>query len=111
MGTIEVQGKTIEVDDDGYLINSNDWSQELAVQVAQFEGLELTDQHWEIIYFLRDYFKLYQLSPIAKVLVKEVGKRFGTEKGNLDYLYDLFPSGPAKQASRIAGLPRPTGCV
>lgn len=111
MGTIEVNGKTIAVDDDGFLVNADDWSKDVAAYFAQFEGVELTDQHWEIIYFLRDYFKLYQLSPIAKVLVKEVGKTFGPEKGNLDYLYELFPSGPAKQASRLAGLPRPTGCV
>lgn len=111
MGTIEVNGKNIVVDDDGYLVNPDEWDETVASCLANYEGVELTQGHWEIILFLRDYFKLYQLSPMAKVLVKELEKKLGADKGNPQYLYDLFPGGPAKQASRIAGLPKPTGCV
>ena len=104
-------GKQIEVDDDGYIINLDDWSKELAVQVASQDGVTLTDAHWEVINFLRDYYKQYQIAPMIKILVKEIGKAMGPEKGNTKYLYELYPGGPAKQACKYAGLPKPTGCV
>lgn len=111
MGRIEVQGKNIEVDDDGFLVNPDDWSMDVANYYAKAEGLELTSDHWEVLNFLREYYKHYQIAPMMRVLAKELEKKFGPEKGNVKYLYDLFPGGPAKQACRISGLPRPTGCV
>jgi dissimilatory sulfite reductase related protein len=111
MGTIEVQGKLLEVDDDGFLVNQADWTIEVANYFAEYEGITMTSQHWEVVHFLREYFKQYYLSPMVKVLVKEIGKKFGPEKGTIKYLYELFPGGPSKQACRISGLPRPTGCV
>lgn len=111
MPTIDFQGKQIEVDEDGYLVNLDDWAPELATQLAGNDGLTLTDSHWEVINFLRDYYQKYQIAPMIKILVKEIGKVMGPEKGNTKYLYELFPDGPAKQACRYAGLPKPTGCV
>ncbi|SPQ01224.1 Sulfite reductase, dissimilatory-type gamma subunit [Candidatus Sulfobium mesophilum] len=111
MPTMDFQGKQIEVDDDGYLINLDDWSKELATELAKGDGLTLTDAHWEVINFLREYYKQYQIAPMIKILVKEIGKAMGPEKGNTKYLYELYPAGPAKQACRYAGLPKPTGCV
>lgn len=111
MPTLEFQGKQYEVDDDGYLQNLDDWSKELAEHIASLEGIQLTDAHWEVINFLRDYYQKYQIAPMIKILVKEIGKVMGPEKGNTKYLYELFPAGPAKQACKIAGLPKPTGCV
>ena len=111
MGTIEVKGKIIEVDDDGFLVNVDDWNTDVANYYATAEGFAMTDQHWEVVSFLREHYKHYQLAPIMKVLIKEVGKKFGPDKGNSKYLYELFPGGPAKQACRIAGLPKPTGCI
>lgn len=111
MPFIEFQGKQIEVDEDGYLVNLSDWSKELAEYMASKDGIALTDAHWEIINFLRDYYQKYQIAPMIKILVKEVGKVMGPDKGNTKYLYQLFPDGPAKQACRYAGLPKPTGCV
>jgi len=73
--------------------------------------LTLTDDHWDIIKFLREYYEEYQIAPAVRVLTKAVGKKMGADKGNSKYLYSLFPYGPAKQACRYAGLPKPTGCV
>lgn len=111
MATVDVSGKQVEVDEDGYLVNLEDWSKELAEIFAKEDEIELSDAHWEVINFLRDYYEKYQIAPMIKILVKEIGKSMGKEKGNTKYLYELYPAGPAKQACRFAGLPKPTGCV
>ena len=108
---IEVNGKTIETDEEGYLVNLADWTEDAAKVLAAQDELELTDQHWEVITFLREYYDEYQIAPAVRVLTKAIGKKLGPEKGNSKYLYELFPYGPAKQACRFAGLPKPTGCV
>ncbi|MBK6401825.1 MAG: TusE/DsrC/DsvC family sulfur relay protein [Rhodocyclaceae bacterium] len=108
---IEVNGKSYEVDEEGYLINLGDWNEEVGNFLAQQEGVNMTDQHWEVINFLRDYYNEFQIAPAGRVLTKAIGKKLGPEKGNSQYLYELFPYGPAKQACKIAGLPKPTGCV
>jgi len=109
--TIEVNGKTLETDEEGYLANLNDWEKEVASVMAEAEDLELGDDHWEIINFLREYYEEYQIAPAVRVLTKQIGKKLGKDKGNSKYLYELFPYGPAKQACKYAGLPKPTGCV
>jgi TusE/DsrC/DsvC family sulfur relay protein len=108
---IEVNGKSLEVDEEGYLANLNEWEPAVAEVMAKDEGLELSDDHWEIINFLREYYEEYQIAPAVRVLTKAVGKKLGKEKGNSKYLYELFPYGPGKQACKLAGLPKPTGCV
>ena len=108
---IEVNGKSLETDEEGYLANLNDWEKEVATVMAEAEDLELSDAHWEIINFLREYYEEYQIAPAVRVLTKAVGKKLGADKGNSKYLYELFPYGPAKQACKFAGLPKPTGCV
>lgn len=108
---MEFQGKQIEVDDDGYIVNLGDWSKELATQLAAMEDITLSDAHWEVINFLREYYQKYQIAPMIKILIKEIAKVIGPEKGNTKYLYELYPGGPAKQACKYAGLPKPTGCV
>ena len=111
MANYEINGKAIEADEEGYLTNLADWTEELALQIAADEKVELGDEHWEIINFLREYYDEYQIAPAIRVLTKAAGKKLGPEKGNNKYLYELFPYGPAKQACKIAGLPKPTGCV
>ncbi|MDI6801516.1 MAG: TusE/DsrC/DsvC family sulfur relay protein [Thermodesulfovibrionales bacterium] len=111
MATVEFQGKQVEIDEDGYLVNLDEWTKELGEKMATDDGLSLTEAHWEVINFLRDYYQKYQIAPMIKILVKEIAKILGPEKGNTKYLYELFPDGPAKQACRYAGLPKPTGCV
>ncbi len=111
MGTIDIAGKKLEVDEDGYLANLDDWSKEVAEELARGEGVEMSDAHWEVVNFLRQYFNEYKIAPMIRILTKEIGKKLGKEKGNTKYLYELYPGGPAKQACKIAGLPKPTGCV
>ena len=111
MPTIEVEGKSVAVDDEGFLENLDDWDKNIANHLASQDDITLSDAHWEIINFLRDYYQKYQIAPMIKILVKEIGKTMGKDKGNTKYLYELYPGGPAKQACRYAGLPKPTGCV
>ena len=109
--TLEINGQSFETDEEGYLANLSDWSQELAEAMAQQDGCDLTENHWEVVNFLREYYDEYQIAPAVRVLTKAIGKRLGKDKGNSRYLYELFPYGPAKQACKYAGLPKPTGCV
>jgi tRNA 2-thiouridine synthesizing protein E len=111
MGAIEVAGKQLEVDEDGYLLNLDDWDKNVADVLAKGEGINMTESHWEVVNFLRDYYNEYKIAPMIRILTKEIGKKLGKEKGNTKYLYELYPGGPAKQACKIAGLPKPTGCV
>jgi tRNA 2-thiouridine synthesizing protein E len=111
MPSIEINGKSLEVDEEGYLVNLSDWSHEIADSLAKAENITLTDNHWEVVNFLRKYYEEYQIAPAVRVLTKAIGKTLGADKGNSAYLYELFPYGPAKQACKIAGLPKPTGCI
>jgi dissimilatory sulfite reductase related protein len=111
MATIDVAGKAIEVDEEGYLVDRSDWTEEVGKIMATADDCELTDNHWEVINFLREYYEEYQIAPAVRVLTKAIGKKLGADKGNSKYLYELFPYGPAKQACKYAGLPKPTGCV
>jgi TusE/DsrC/DsvC family sulfur relay protein len=108
---IEVNGKSIETDEEGYIINLADWDEDVAQLLAKSENVDLTPAHWEVVNFLREYYNEYQIAPAVRVLTKAVGKKLGEDKGNSKYLYALFPYGPAKQACKIAGLPKPTGCI
>ena len=108
---LEVGGKTIETDEEGYLADLNDWSEDVAGEIAKAENVEMSSNHWEVVNFLREYYNEYQIAPAVRVLTKAIGKKLGPDKGNSKYLYELFPYGPAKQACKIAGLPKPTGCV
>ena len=107
----QVNGHTIEHDEEGYITTLSDWSVELANEIAKTENIEMNDEHWEVVKFLRDYYDEYQIAPAVRVLIKSIKKSMGPEKGNNKYMYELFPYGPAKQACKIAGLPKPTGCV
>jgi TusE/DsrC/DsvC family sulfur relay protein len=107
----QLNGHTIEADEEGYILEIGQWSEELAAIIAQEEEIDMGDEHWEVVNFLRNYYEEYQIAPAIRVLVKAVAKKLGPEKGNNKYLYVLFPYGPAKQACKIAGLPKPTGCV
>jgi len=111
MATINVGGKDVEVDEEGYLTDLSDWTEEIGSFLASQDELELTTAHWEIITFLREYYDEYQIAPAVRVLTKAIGKKMGKDKGNSKYLYELFPYGPGKQACRFAGLPKPTGCI
>jgi len=108
---LEINGIEYEVDAEGFLQHQSDWTREVAAGMAAKDGVDLEAAHWEVIGFLRDYYFKYHIAPAIRVLTREIGKRLGPDKGNSRYLNQLFPFGPAKQACRYAGLPKPTGCV
>ncbi len=95
----------------GYLLNMEDWSEEIALAAAKREGITMTEAHWEIIHFLRQYFDEFDLTPNIRLLAKVLKKQFGPEKGSQKYLYSLFPKGPSYQGCLIAGLPIPRDCI
>jgi len=105
MPVIELEGLNVEVDEDGFIQQPDTWTQELAFAIARTEEVpELTEDHWKVINYLRSYYQEFGIAPMIRKLCKETGFK-------LKYIYELFPSGPAKGACKIAGLPKPTGCV
>lgn len=104
-------GKEFETDNDGYLKDSSQWSEALAEVIAEQEAIVLSAEHWEVVRFVRAFYLEYNTSPAIRMLVKAMANTFGEEKGNSRYLYRLFPKGPAKQATKIAGLPKPVKCI
>ncbi|WP_286258559.1 TusE/DsrC/DsvC family sulfur relay protein [Pseudoalteromonas apostichopi] len=108
---LEFNNKQIETDKQGYLLDSNDWCEDLAPIIAEQENITLSEQHWEVLHFVRDFYLEYNTSPAIRMLVKAMAQKLGEEKGNSMYLYKLFPKGPAKQATKIAGLPKPARCI
>jgi tRNA 2-thiouridine synthesizing protein E len=107
----ELNGTVFEADEEGYITDISAWSKELAELIAKDENIEMNSDAWEVVNFLRNYYEEYQIAPAVRVLTKAIKKKLGADKGNSKYLYELFPYGPAKQACKIAGLPKPTGCI
>lgn len=108
---LEVNKEIIETDSEGYLLDVNQWNKDVALVIAKKEGIELTCSHWEVIDFVRCFYFEYKTSPAIRMLVKTIAQKFGPEKGNSRYLQRLFPEGPAKQATKLAGLPKPARCL
>ena len=111
MNTLTVGSRSLELDKDGYLVDLNDWSPEVASALAAAETLELTADHWEILELLRGFYAEFQLSPATRPLIKYTTLKLGPEKGNSLHLNKLFNGTPAKLAAKLAGLPRPTNCL
>ena len=95
----------------GFLINQDDWNEIVAHAIAVTDDIELTEAHWEIIYFIRDYYQNFNHLPNTRVFIKAIRNTLGENKGNTRYLYRLFPDGPLKYACKIGGLPKPTSCI
>lgn len=106
-----VQGRSLDVTDQGFLVNAADWNEEVARRLAESNNIELDERHWEIILFIRDYYQQFKHLPNARVFTKAVAKALGEEKGNSRYLHKLFPEGPLKYACKLAGLPKPPTCL
>jgi len=103
MPTLDVNGKNLSVDEDGFLDDPAIWNAEVAKDFATTEGVEaLTEDHWKVIHYLRNYYLEFGIAPMVRKLCKETGFK-------LNQIYELFPSGPAKGACKLAGLPKPTG--
>ena len=106
MPVVEIEGKEFELNDDGFMLNPEEWSDDVAKFLAQAEeGLEnLTEDHWSVINYIREYFLEKKLAPMVRRVCKHTGF-------SLKHIFELFPSGPAKGACKLAGLPKPDGCV
>ncbi len=105
MPTVEFQGSTFNIDEDGFIDSFENWNKDWVQYVKQQEGIdELTEEHWKTIEVLQDYYKKNGIAPMVRVLSKLTGFK-------LKHIYELFPSGPGKGACKMAGLPKPTGCV
>lgn len=105
MDVIDWQGIKVPVDDDGFIQEPGCWNRELASALAATDGVEaLTPEHWKVIDYIRSYYKENDVAPMVRRMCKETGL-------SLRQIFDLFPSGPAKGACKVAGLPKPTGCV
>lgn len=105
MPYIEVAGKQIEVDEDGFIQDPSLWDEEVAKFLAKGEQVEeLTEDHWKVVRYLKEYYEKHGIAPMIRKLCKDTGF-------SLKQIYELFPTGPAKGACKIAGLPKPTGCV
>ena len=108
---MNTQNSKLNTDKEGFLKNLNDWTPEVARLLAENEGIKLQEEHWEIISLLRDFYQQFEISPAMRILVKNIKGSLGEEKGNSIHLMKLFPGSPAKLASKIAGLPKPTNCL
>ena len=105
MPVISLSGIEVNVDEDGFMEDPTCWNEALAAAIAQTEDVtELTEDHWKVINYLREYYQQFGIAPMIRKLCKDTGFQ-------LKYIYELFPSGPAKGACKVAGLPKPTGCV
>jgi len=95
----------IDVDEDGFMENPEQWNEAVAKALATTEGVEnMTEDHWKVVNYLREYYTKFGIAPMIRKLCKETGFPLKT-------IYELFPSGPAKGACKVAGLAKPTGCV
>jgi dissimilatory sulfite reductase related protein len=103
--TLTIGDTVLETDEDGFLRTPLLWTEDVAHALARTEGVdELTDEHWKIVKFIRDYYLESGIAPMLRMLTRSTGR-------TLAQIYELFPSGPARGACKIAGLPRAVGCV
>jgi tRNA 2-thiouridine synthesizing protein E len=108
---LDIDGRLLETTDSGFLVDASAWNERVAGVLAARVALELTEAHWEIIRFIREYYFRFRHLPNNRMFVKLVQKEFGEEKGNSRYLHRLFPDSPVKYACLVAGLPKPPGCI
>lgn len=101
----------LAADQDGYLLNFQEWNEAIARELADIENLVLTNDHWCVIHFLRNFYLEYNIVPTMRVLIKELAKQLSLEKSSSLYLQQLFPRGLFLQGCKIAGLPKPARCV
>jgi TusE/DsrC/DsvC family sulfur relay protein len=105
MSFLKVDGRDIELNEDGFLANPDEWCEEVAEAFARLEKIpELTAEHWKVIIYLREYYQRFRIAPMIRKLCKDTGLE-------LKRIESLFPAGPAKGACKLAGLPKPTGCL
>lgn len=108
--TLQVNGKDILCDGEGYLLDLDAWSEDYVVAAAAREELELTDEHWQVIRFIRDFHEQHGVQAPVRDMIKHFREAWGKERGNSSYLHQIFPKGgPQKQGNRLAGVRKPKG--
>ncbi len=107
---INIGNKIIQTTEDGFLKNFDDWNSHVAEFLAKSQGIQLSEEHWDVLKATRKFYFLYDMSPNQRPFVKHIAKELGKEKGTSRYLLKLFPGSPAKTASLIAGIPKPDHC-
>ena len=107
---IEFEGRQYETDVQGFLKRRLLWSESLGVYMASLDGVALTEEHWEVIHYFREYYEDYNIPPPMRMVIRMFKKEYGEEKANSRYLLTLFPEGPTKAASKFGGLPKPKNC-
>jgi len=108
---IAMGGKTVEIDADGFLFNPDQWSPQVVEYFSAADGIMLTDEHWQVICFARDYYRTFNISPMLKVIVIRLNRQVGSERYSIKVLYSLFPEKPARLICKYAGIPQPAGCT
>ncbi|MCF6262748.1 MAG: TusE/DsrC/DsvC family sulfur relay protein [Xanthomonadales bacterium] len=109
--TIVVDGLSYDLDEAGYLLDVDSWTRAFAEAKARSESLQLLPDHWQLIEYAREFYQRYDESPPMRPLVKWLQQQKAEETGHSRYLYRLFPDGPGKQLSLLAGLPKPVSCI
>lgn len=109
--SFQFEGVTFKVTPLGNLIDLHRWSPQVAEYMAGQEGIKLSADHWEVLNFLRAFYFEYGITPMVKILMNHMAEELGAERASREHLYHLFPKGPSRQGSRIAGLPEPQGCI
>jgi tRNA 2-thiouridine synthesizing protein E len=105
-----VKGRPVLTDSEGYIVDRDEWSEDFVHALAESEGLQLTDEHWQIISFLREYYAEHGVQAQVRAMIKHFTEAWGPQRGSNHYLHDLFPrGGPQKQGNRLAGLLRTKG--
>ena len=104
---LEIAGRTLALDDEGYLVDPADWNEQLAEVLALREQVVLTGEHWTVIRFMREYYESHQIAPDARHVMKHLAEVKGAQASDRNDLFQLFPYGYVKQACKIAGMRRP----
>lgn len=104
---LTVDGKTLETDEEGFLLDPAEWTGEVAREIARLEALDLTEERWLVVDFVREYFEERQTVPETRVLLRVLAERLGAARGTRRYLHQLFPYGYGQQACKIAGMRKP----
>jgi tRNA 2-thiouridine synthesizing protein E len=105
MAQLKVGNTMLDLDEDGFIVQPENWNKDVALALAETEGVkELGEKHWKLVNYLREYYQKFGVAPMIRKVCKDNNMK-------LNEIYELFPSGPAKGACKVAGLPKPTGCV
>jgi dissimilatory sulfite reductase related protein len=105
MAQLKVGSQMLDLDEDGFIVAPEKWDKDVALALAETEGVkELGEKHWKLVNYLREYYQKFGVAPMIRKVCKDNNMK-------LNEIYELFPSGPAKGACKVAGLPKPTGCV